>query len=150
MLRVGADLLEDQDCRDEMDVLKALNRLYVIESRELQTLQYRERRIVTALCDSYFLEGNAILPKERQPLFQEALALDIRESGWSGTDEAFHRREVRAFGASPTSRVDDDRIARRHRARVICDYVAGFTDRFAEREYRRLMGGEGQAISDFI
>jgi dGTPase len=30
----------------------------------------------------------------------------------------------------------------RLRARVVADYVAGMTDRFAENEYKRLFGGD--------
>ncbi len=157
--RTEDDLDESVPLRHVMDVLKAMNRRYVIESRELQTMQYRERRIIRALCDAFLLDGSQLLPDERKGLFDEALERDraLLERNWA-TERgsipsgprltADERRQYAAWDA-----LDVEARAlypKRHRARVVCDYVSGMTDRFAERSYARLVGTSPQALSDYI
>lgn len=157
--RTEDDLDESDSLRCVMDVLKAMNRRYVIESRELQTMQYRERRIIRALCDAFLLDGSQLLPDERKGLFDDALKLDraLLEENWT-TERgpipsgqrltADERRQYAAWDA-----LDDEARSlypKRHRARVVCDYVSGMTDRFAERSYARLVGTTPQALSDYI
>jgi dGTPase len=148
--RMESELRMSDDLRAEMEVMKAMNWIYVIESRELQTMQFRERRMIRALCDAYLMDGLILLPSERKKLFAEATALD-REQWPKGPPKGLIEEERRQYSLwSSVSDTDRKRFMKRHRARVVCDHVAGMTDRFAEREFARLTGAQPQSISDFI
>jgi dGTPase len=149
--RTESELAMSADVRDEMEVMKALNWIYVIESRELQTMQFRERRMIRALCDAYLMDGAVLLPSERKALFAKATELD--QVDWPKDLPAKRLVDEERRQYSSWSSLNDDerrRFNKRHRARVVCDHVAGMTDRFAEHEFARLTGAQPQSISDFI
>lgn len=123
-IELAGDLMPDPRVKDQMALLKALTWQYVILRPEMQTLRYRERRLIQALCAVLLKEGDRLLPDERQMEFTTARLAD---------------------GAP------DSGTATAARARVVCDYVAGMTDSFAERMYARLLGdGRDQYITDLL
>jgi dGTPase len=153
-LHTAADLDRSRQDEARMAILKAINWHYVINSRALQTMQYRERRIVTSLCDALLTDGGVLLPEERRPAYKEGLEKDVAATGKNPTERAmlsFLRNERAQLphwdGLPKEVRAEAPKVAR---ARVVCDYVSGMTDSFAERSYARLAGFEAQAVSDFV
>lgn len=151
-LRTAADLKRSPTREAEIEILKAMNWLYVIQSRELQTMQYRERKVVSELADAYLSYGESLLPHELQGQYTGALLEDIKASqNKTLSADAFLKGErnlVRRWDLGPLPELEA--YPKLHRARVVCDYVAGMTDRFAERSHARLLGLEPQAVSDYI
>jgi dGTP triphosphohydrolase len=153
-LRTAADLTRSPETEARMAILKAINWRYVINSRAVQTMQYRERRIVSALCDALLVDGAVLLPEERRDAYAEALKKDVEASGVPGSKpqiRAFLTRERAQLPHWDTLSPEDREKARKaERARIVCDYVAGMTDNFAERSYERLAGFNSQSVRDFV
>lgn len=150
-LVTGADLHRDRGIQAEMTVLKAMNWKYVVMGRRLQTLQYRERRVVTALADAFLTDGETLLPEDRRPGYTQALELDMTASHSDMKPKDFLRSERARL---PHWDLEDKdakaRYCKVNRARVVCDYVAGMTDPFAERSYARIVGAVPQSLSDYV
>ena len=151
-LRVASDLKRVPKVKAEIEILKAINWAYVIKSRQLQTLQYRERKVVTELAQAFMSYGENLLPEEDARRYLTALDSDIAESANPNQSrEDFlkgERQNVPRWDMGPLP--GGEAYPKARRARVVCDYVAGMTDRFAERSHARLLGLEPQAVSDYI
>jgi dGTP triphosphohydrolase len=153
-LRTGGDLVRSLEHEARMAILKAINWRYVINSRAVQTMQFRERRIVTGLCDALLINGAALLPEERREVYRQALRKDVAASGSktskSGIKDFLRQERAQLDHWDVLPQDDHDKAKKSERARVVCDYVAGMTDSFAERSYERLAGFEAQSVSDFV
>lgn len=99
LLRYTAVL--DEPARSFLDVLSELVFETVIDSSEVQTLEYRGQQIVLGLFQAFSSDPERMLPGDSRIWYQQ-----------TDTEDA--------------------------RARVICDYIAGMTDDFAERIFERL------------
>jgi len=124
-------------CEAEIALLKAMHWHYVVSSRELQTMQYRERRVITDLANAMFVDGDLLLPPEHRDSYRDALVEDLK---WFGGSESDWKDMVRLgetkFGPGI--------------ARIVADYVSGMTDRFADRLHARILGAGPGTISDLI
>jgi dGTPase len=109
-----SDVQVPEPYQTEIAALKAMTWYYVIESQELQTLQYRERKLLTQL-------ANALLEPDGWRLLAEDRRAEMQK-----TDEEAER------------------------ARIVCDFLAGMTDRFAQSFHARLFGAEAQAIGNTL
>lgn len=110
--------LDAQDIRSLEDVRKAENELVCFSA----TLAPRKLELETFLMDNFYLSPRV---REKTELWQERLRklfAAYRNNPALLPDE--HRRRAQTKGES----LD----------RVICDYVAGMTDRFATRQWERL------------
>ena len=96
----------------EIKLLMSMTWRYVIESQQLQTLQYRERRIIRELAEAMMAEPALFAAEQREA--------------------------IQAAGCETKC------------ARVVCDYLAGMTDRFASSFHARLFGTESQLITDTL
>jgi dGTPase len=132
-----SDIILTPQVQAEVALPKAVHWDYVVSSRELQVMQYRERRIVTDLADAMWLGGNVLLPPEHRDAYEEALDEDLTEAGMTRAEwhELAERRET-YFGPRT--------------ARIVADYVAGMTDRYADRLHARLLGAGPGSITDLI
>jgi dGTPase len=135
--RCESDLIFDPAIEAEIALLKAVHWHYVVSSRELQTMQYRERRIVTDLANAIFADGDRLLPTEHLAAHEEALSEDLAELDW---DRDTWRELVHAGETTAGARV----------ARVVCDYISGMTDRYADRLHARMLGAGPGNITDLI
>ena len=153
-LRTGEDLIRSRETEARMAILKAVNWRYVINSRAVQTMQFRERRIVAALCEALLLDGAVLLPEERRDDYSEALREDATASGGrtskAGIKDFLTQERVRLAAWDVLPEAERAKAGKARRARIVCDYVAGMTDSFAERSYERLAGFEPQSVSDFV
>lgn len=154
LARTGADFGRNRDVAAEMAVLQAINWTYVIRRRDTQAAQFRERRVVTSLADTFLTDGAALLPDDRRDDYQVALEEDAKASG-KVTDSRPLERFLQAERERLPHLNFESASARgefsaTNRARVVCDYLAGFTDQFAEHWYARLAGFEPQSVSDLL
>lgn len=99
VLRFNAVL--DSPSRAFLDVLNKLIFETVIDSSEVQTLEYRGQQIVLGLFQAFSSAPNRMLPGDTRARYENA--------------------------SNPI-----------YAERVLCDYIAGMTDDFAERIYERL------------
>ncbi|MCB0880144.1 MAG: dNTP triphosphohydrolase [Thermoleophilia bacterium] len=99
----------------ELAVLKQLAWIYMIDRTDLAAMKHGQRRIVRELFEAYW-ERPQMLPD-----WHEHLALDIV-----------------ARGENDKTLIDGTR----NRARIVCDHIAGLTDRACAAEHARMFGSE--------
>jgi dGTP triphosphohydrolase len=94
-----------------------------------------------------FEDGGRLLPDERQKEFAQACIADCASSPGSPHQPGEHSlKDCGGWLAEPRPGT-----VATNRARVVCDYVAGMTDAFAERMHARLLGdGRDQYITDLL
>lgn len=127
-LRLAADDAEEQDLRDQCDLLKELIWMYVINSSGLASQQAGQRRVVRALVE--ILASNPdLLPQHYQELL---------ETGTVGCE---------GLSASPMFGIDERRIAC---IRLAADYVASLSEPHALVLYSRFTGAELGGLRDFV
>ena len=99
----------------EVEVLKQLAWVYMIDRTDLSAMKHGQRRVIHELFDAYW-DRPSMLPD-----WHEHKGLDID-----------------ALGANDTVLID----GARNRARIICDHIAGLTDRACMAEHARMFGAD--------
>lgn len=97
----------------EVAILKQLARAYMIDKTDLNAMKHGQRRMIGELFQAYWNDPELL------PDAYEHIGLDIRHVGDNG--------KPLPEGA-------------RRRARIICDHIAGLTDRACLAEYGRMFG----------
>ncbi|HEX9570491.1 MAG TPA: dNTP triphosphohydrolase [Rhodospirillales bacterium] len=110
------------EIREEVVVLKHLTYVSLIESNRMKAVSYRSVHIINTIFD-------ALMNKDRQSLIkgEELLPIDFSEK--------FRQATIVAVGNTEEERNAD---LRRKQARIVCDFIAGMTDRYAIEFYGRL------------
>ncbi len=130
--RYRFDLEIDDACRAESALYKRIALDLVFRSPQLQQLDHKADHVLGGMFRVF--EKNDIAPEKgaSRPirLLPEATETALREA----------TAAAEAAGTGPE----------RARARVVCDHIAGMTDRFAVRIFKRLFDPDYGSISDLI
>jgi dGTPase len=113
------------DTRRRLEMLKGMERIWMIDHHERETLRYGQRRLVSDLFEGYW---------------EQPTMLPLR-SAWLEVAEP-EKEDYDASNAKPGSDSGALRVWRA-KARLICDHVAGMTDLFALHAHAEMFGGGG-------
>lgn len=119
----GVQIVEfSQDFLSDVNELRAFLRERMYHHYEVERIRFKVGRMIPRLFDG-FMNHPLLLPER----WQAQLV-----SGRDGTRDARDAQVGHGPECPPEYPVEY------HRARVICDYIAGMTDRYAVQEYRRI------------
>jgi dGTPase len=130
----GAPMLSEisieSSVHEEIEVLKHLVYLKIIESNRMKAVAYRATYILNTIFDALIDHGSGTLIKGHE-LLPDDFLIKFQQAGISRKS---HKKDR-----------DDDHV-KQNRARVVADFIAGMTDRYAVEFYGRLTSENFQTI----
>ena len=119
--RYAFALVVDEEIKQECDLYKRISKDLIFDSSQLNQLEYKSRIMLKRLFEAFF-------------------------DNYTGSA----RPELSLLPHDQEEALRDELLPVPSRARLLCDYIAGMTDRFATRMYKRLFDPDFGSIVDLI
>jgi dGTPase len=119
--RYTFSLVVDEEIQQECDLYKRISKDLIFDSSQLNQLEYKSRIMLRRLFEAFL-------------------------DNYTGSG----RPELSLLPHDQEEALRDEHLPVFSRARLLCDYIAGMTDRFATRMYKRLFDPDFGSIVDLI
>ena len=118
------------EVRRRLELLKAMAWIWMIEDPVEESVRYGQRRLVEALFEAFW-ENPKMLP---------------HREAWQETAQAGPSSHDRHLSHADATTDPAELVIWRHKARLICDHVAGMTDLYAMHVHDEMFRGGGAGL----